>query len=1182
MKRTLILALVAVLEFATSWAQEYFNLTAEEVRIGERLPIFNHSIPIGLDFSSASYEVELQYPQFIDMTREEVARLKTMMADSLPELPVVNKNLSVERKEGTIDVWLLPFVYRDGKYQKMVSFGLGLVRKPLARSAARADGVEARYAANSVLKDGRWVKIRVADSGVHQITSDLVRKAGFSSLDKVKVYGYGGALQPEKLTGDYLIATDDLKEVPTCSAGGRKLFRAQGPVSWTAMGGRLRNTYSNYGYYFLTESEGEPLTVDSATFVKSLYDSPDITAEQATYALYEVDDYAWFHGGRNLYDSKTFGTGESREYTLNLRSDNGKGTITIALTSEGANTATVTVNDTSYNMSISAPGQYDAAMISTKTFKVNSIVNGDNKVTIRQNGSSTMRLDYIAMSSTAVIAPPNLSTDKFPVAEYVYGITNQNHHADPIVDMVIIIPTTQKQRAYAEQLAEFHRTNDNMTVNIVPADELYNEFSSGTPDATAYRRFMKMLYDRAQSDADAPRYLLLMGDCAWDNRMISSAWKSYSPDDYLLCYESENSGSDISCYVMEDYFGLLDDGEGAKPLREKTDLGIGRFPVTTQAEAKVMVDKCITFMSRSNAGAWKNLVYVLGDDGDENTHMDGADQVAEQIRLTNPGAEVHKVHWDAYQRVSTIKGNTYPEVNSLIRRQMTDGALVMNYTGHGATYTLSHEFVLQTEDFSSSRSQNLPLWVTAACDVMPFDGQITNIGETAVLNPQGGALAFYGTTRTVFASQNLLMNKYFMKHLFANDAQGNPVRVGDAIRLAKANIVSGENDNGLYLENKVHYALLGNPALAITLPANRVVLDSIGGQDLSSGADINLRAGQRVRLAGHVQDFQNHPITDFQGILSSRLFDSEVTVTCHNNAGASRAFTYQDRTSVLYESLDSVSQGRFSFEFVVPVDISYSNASGRLVFYAWEDNAGREANGYSEQFTLGGVDDGLDADTLGPQVMAWLNTEDFQDGDVVNATPCFMAQIEDQSGVNVSGAGVGHNLSLVVDGRADYTYDLNDYYVREFGDFTRGSVAFTIPALEDGPHSATFHAWDILNNMSTTTLAFQVNSSFRPEMLSLSASQNPAVSSTNFLVSYNLPGSECTFVLDVYDFSGHLMWSTTQTGNSPNGLYSIPWNLVSGSGGRLSTGVYFYRCRLQSGGSSYVSKTQKIIVINNK
>ena len=145
-----------------------------------------------------------------------------------------------------------------------------------------------------------------------------------------------------------------------------------------------------------------------------------------------------------------------------------------------------------------------------------------------------------------------------------------------------------------------------------------------------------MLYDRARTDAEAPRYLLLMGDCAWDNRMISNGWKSYSPDDYLLCYESDNSFSDILCYVMEDYFGLLDDGEGANPLVEKVDVGVGRFPVTTQQEAKVMVDKSIAFMTRTNAGPWKNLIYMLGDDGDNNSHMSGADQVAEQVRVANP------------------------------------------------------------------------------------------------------------------------------------------------------------------------------------------------------------------------------------------------------------------------------------------------------------------------------------------------------------------------------------------------------------------------------------------------------------------------------------------------------------------------------------------------------------------
>ncbi|HBC28392.1 MAG TPA: hypothetical protein DC006_01655, partial [Prevotellaceae bacterium] len=221
-------------------------------------------------------------------------------------------------------------------------------------------------------------------------------------------------------------------------------------------------------------------------------------------------------------------------------------------------------------------------------------------------------------------------------------------------------------------------------------------------------------------------------------------------------------------------------------------------------------------------------------------------------------------------------------------------------------------------------------------------------------------------------------------------------------------------------------------------------------------------------------------------------------------------------------------------------------------------------------------------DTIGPAITAWLNDEDFQDGDVVNATPYFVARLEDASGVNVSGTGVGHNLSLVVDGRADMTYDLNDHFAREFGDYTRGSVAFTLPALEAGEHNLTFRGWDVLNNMSSTTLTFRVNPSLKPSLLSLTASQNPAVTGTTFLVSYDLPGSECQFTLDVYDFAGRCLWSTTRTGSSPTGQYSIPWDLSSGSEGRLPTGVYFYRCRMRSGESDYVSKTQKIVVINNK
>ena len=145
--------------------------------------------------------------------------------------------------------------------------------------------------------------------------------------------------------------------------------------------------------------------------------------------------------------------------------------------------------------------------------------------------------------------------------------------------MVIIIPTSQKLLAQAERLKTLHEQKHGLRVRIVPADELFNEFSSGTPDANAYRRYLKMLYDRASSAADMPRYLLLLGDCAWDNRMLSQQWQNYSPDDFLLCYESENSYSQTHCYVTDDYFCLLDDGEGESLLSsDQADVAVGRIP----------------------------------------------------------------------------------------------------------------------------------------------------------------------------------------------------------------------------------------------------------------------------------------------------------------------------------------------------------------------------------------------------------------------------------------------------------------------------------------------------------------------------------------------------------------------------------------------------------------------------
>lgn len=79
-------------------------------------------------------------------------------------------------------------------------------------------------ASHSVLSQGRWAKIRVNESGIHRLTDQVVRQAGFSDLSKVKIYGYGGNLQNEALSASYLASTDDLQEVPQCVVDGAHFF----------------------------------------------------------------------------------------------------------------------------------------------------------------------------------------------------------------------------------------------------------------------------------------------------------------------------------------------------------------------------------------------------------------------------------------------------------------------------------------------------------------------------------------------------------------------------------------------------------------------------------------------------------------------------------------------------------------------------------------------------------------------------------------------------------------------------------------------------------------------------------------------------------------------------------------------------------------------------------------------
>ena len=750
--------------------------------------------------------------------------------------------------------------------------------------------------------------------------------------------------------------------------------------------------------------------------------------------------------------------------------------------------------------------------------------------------------------------------------------------------MVIIIPTTQKWLAEAERIKALHESKDGLRVGIVPADELYNEFSSGTPDANAYRRYLKMLYDRAETEADMPRYLLLFGDGAWDNRMLISDWRNCNPDDFLLCYESDNSFSEVKCYVSDDYYCLLDDEEEIqqRTSREtlnylgKPDVAVGRFPVRSAEEAKIIVDKTIGYANNENAGSWQNTLMFMGDDGNNNAHMITADKVANALQAAHPALNIKKVFWDAYARQSSSTGNTYPDAAALIKSQMAEGALMMNYSGHGISYGISHEFVLRLADFEEPTSLRLPLWLTASCDIMAFDGQEENIGEAAVLNKKGGAIAFFGTTRTVYANYNELINLGFSQYVLGST---NGVRntIGEAARMIKCDLVDSRRD---VTPNKLQYTLLGDPALVLAAPTQKVVIDQINGLPIDGAQPVRLAAGSIAKVTGHIASGEALDAT-FNGTITAIVRDAEETIVCRLNdpSDADEAFVFNDRTKTLYSGSDSIRSGAFTFTFAVPKDISYTDGTGLMTLYAVNHEKTRTAHGVSSNFILNGSSTALN-DSIGPSIYCYLNSKSFRSGGKVHTSPYFVAELYDDNGINASGSSIGHDLELIIDGDMAKTYNLNSCFAYEFGDYRSGTLGFSIPALDYGHHHLLFRAWDVLNNSSTAELDFLVARDIAPECIGVRCLRDPATGGATFVITHDRAGSELHVQLDIYDMAGRQLWRYTETGVPADNTYTFDWNLSMDGGRRLQTGVYLFKISISSDGSGQSSMTKKLLITN--
>ena len=805
---------------------------------------------------------------------------------------------------------------------------------------------------------------------------------------------------------------------------------------------------------------------------------------------------------------------------------------------------------------------------STLVFDVTDGVNPQQMETSLNGTELSFSIPASASLREFVVVKP--SQIKAPVT--VGEVANQNLHALPQQDMIIIAQpnfTTQ-----AERLAEAHRTKDNLTVRVVTPESIYNEFSSGTPDATAYRRFMKMFYDRKTSEADAPKYLLLFGDGSFDNRKLTSAWKSVDMSNMLLTYQTENSLSSQS-YVIDDYFGFLDDADNKKSLQnKKLCLGIGRFPIRTVEQATQMVDKVISYMENKNTGSWKNNLCFMADDGSNTDgfmteHMEFADQLAGYVESEHPEFLVNKLYYDAYKKDMTA--GTYPDVRSGLQKLLKDGLLLFNYTGHGGTTALSDEKVLTQTDINQFTYTHLPVWVTATCDFTRFDDLNTSAGEDVFLNKSSGGIALFTTVRVAYSRPNFPINDNVIRNLFERN-NGRRRTLGEVMQATK---------NTLSSVYKLGFCLIGDPAVKMAYPEFGMKVTTVNGQSVD-GNSISFKALEKITVEGEVLDVSGQLVTDFTGIVNPTVKDSKVTVTClkNSNKDDSPAFTFTDYPNTIFIGNDSVRNGKFSFTFTVPKDISYSNLQGKMNLYAVDTESGNEAQGNFDNFIVGGTSDTAETDTIGPEIRAlYLNDTTFVDGGQVNTTPYFVAELWDKSGVNITGSSVGHDMMLVIDESTVLSYNLNSYYELLPGEDGTGIVKFPIPALEPGKHTAEFWVWDILNNSTVRTFTFEVVEGLKPFLFDVIATPGIAREQVTFHLMHNRPESRMRVGIMVYDLAGRQLWKHEESGTS--GLfenYTVSWDLTSG-GARMRPGVYIYRAAISTDNSKDATKARKFIIL---
>lgn len=728
----------------------------------------------------------------------------------------------------------------------------------------------------------------------------------------------------------------------------------------------------------------------------------------------------------------------------------------------------------------------------------------------------------------------------------VIKIGNQNLRGiSPGGELIIISPKEFLTEANRLKAHKENRAEKPISTVVVNVDEIYNEFSAGLLDVSAIRNFIKYAFTFWTVK---PKYVLLFGDGHYDYRNIEGYGKNFIPP-----YETEESLFLIYSYPTDDFYGRIVGND------TYIDIAVGRLNIQTVEEAKGVVDKIIRYENNKDFGLWRNLISLVADDGKTTKGDDGAthtDQSEKLAKNTIPGTFAKKkIYLIQYPTLETAGGRRKPDVNREIINTFNDGTLILNFIGHGNPEVWTHEFVFEkTVTIPQLKNFNrLPFLSAATCDFGDYDKPASQSSmEMLVTKPDGGIIAGFTASRAVWSDQNFAINYKLFEALLSYKKNNT-----EQPSLGQAYFETKKFRNS---DNDQKYHLFGDPSIYLLAPKEVSRIDSIN--NTSTTAIVEIKALNSANIVGTIRDNSGNIKSNFNGEAIITVYDSkryQEVPEWYGWTGPGNGIELDG--GIIYRGRASIKNGIFKTDFVVPKDVSYEKNNGKVLVYFYDNQT--DGVGFTENLKIGSSDSVTISDSKGPEIKIYFDNDYSYGANLVSTSPLLIVKLEDETGINTTGLGIGHNIEAVLNNDLTRAIKLNEYFQGDLDQGNRkGEVRYRLSDLSLGKNRIKIIAWDVFNNRSEAEMDFEVVGQNLLLIKNVYNYPNPTSGDTYFTFqhSYDQP---VNVTIKIYTVAGRLVHKIEKQ-NVVEKFVKVSWDGRDAEGDYLGNGVYLYKIIINS------------------